>query len=572
MSDLTEEVLCGAEYGQVHLFEGASPEVKADLVKQLNEINAKLPGGGLLAYLQRARALLLDAKSGKNPFEGKVPRVPEGQRLTGDNGPGSATYAELEKVGMKELASCAFCLVAGGLGERLGFPGIKISITAEITSGACFMEIYAQYILAFQKYARQTSDNDVLELPLAIMTSGDTHDATLELFKQHRNFGLNDSQVTFMKQEKVPALMDIEARIAAKDGVVETKPHGHGDVHALLHQTGLTANWAAAGKKWLVVFQDTNPLPFRSLCAILGVSATNDFTMNSVAVPRFPGEAVGGIASLDDTATGQTLTINVEYNQLGPLLAETPTGGDVADGTGFSPYPGNINILVFKIPAMTARLEETKGIVTEFVNPKWADAEKSKFKSPTRLECMMQDFPKLCGPGDKVGFTQLERLMCFTCVKNNLEDAAKKTPADCALSAEADIYACNARLLQLAGQDVEIEEPEEVCFLGIKAKLGARIILKPEFGISLEQMKERVKGKIRISKRSVLVVEGAATLDGLNLDGAAILTGSAEGKDIEVKNESKTLVAIPEGELASNPPSMRIRGYRMDDGGEMEIV
>jgi UDP-sugar pyrophosphorylase len=28
--------------------------------------------------------------------------------------------------------------------------------------------------------------------------------------------------------------------------------------------------------------------------------------------------------------------------------------------------------------------------VPEFVNPKYADAAKTKFKSPTRLECMMQ--------------------------------------------------------------------------------------------------------------------------------------------------------------------------------------
>ena len=33
-----------------------------------------------------------------------------------------------------------------------------------------------------------------------------------------------------MKQEKVPALLDVEARIAAKDGYIETKPHGHGSL------------------------------------------------------------------------------------------------------------------------------------------------------------------------------------------------------------------------------------------------------------------------------------------------------------------------------------------------------
>ena len=34
-------------------------------------------------------------------------------------------------------------------------------------------------------------------------------------------------------------------------------------------------------------------------------------------------------------------------------------------------------------------------MVPEFVNPKYATPAKDVFKSPTRLECMMQDFPKL---------------------------------------------------------------------------------------------------------------------------------------------------------------------------------
>ena len=35
-------------------------------------------------------------------------------------------------------------------------------------------------------------------------------------------------------------------------------------------------------------------------------------------------------------------------------------------------------------------LERTKGVMPEFVNPKYADSEKTVFKKPTRLECMMQ--------------------------------------------------------------------------------------------------------------------------------------------------------------------------------------
>jgi UDP-sugar pyrophosphorylase len=568
---LTAKALREEPYSQAHLFEGLNAEMQENLVQQLNELDGKLPGGGLRGYLQRARGLLADAKKGTNPFAGLRPVVPAGERLTGETGPGTAAYAALEKLGMAELGNCAFCLVAGGLGERLGYPGIKIGIPAEITTETTFIETYARFILAFQDYARAATGDSALELPLAIMTSGDTHAKTVELLEANSNFGLSGSQLTLMKQELVPALLDIDARIAVEKGVVLTKPHGHGDVHSLLHQHGLPKKWAEQGKRWLLLFQDTNPLPFRSLCAVLGVSAKNNFVLNSVTVPRLPCEAVGGICQLDDPSKGTSLTINVEYNQLDPLLKETPAGGDVADATGFSPYPGNINVLVFKLSEMAENLEKSGGIVPEFVNPKWADAGKSKFKSPTRLECMMQDFPRLCAASQKVGFTQLERLMSFTCVKNNIADAKKKSPPDCALSAEADIYACSAQLLQLAGADVEIEPPDDVSFLGITAKVGARIILHPAFAVSLEHMKEKVKGKIRISKASVLILDGDVSIDGLDLDGALTVTGKGTLKDAVVRNASCPMVAIPDGEMSMVTPAYQIRGYRMA-AGEMEQI
>jgi len=560
---LTKEELCKAPYNQEHIFSGLGEAQKDSVLQQLNELNDKLPGGGLKGYLERARGLLKDAKDDKNPFEGQKPEVPQGQRLTGDAGPGTSSYAELEKIGMDQLSKTCFCLVAGGLGERLGFPGIKIGIVAEVTSGVTFAEMYARYILAFQAYARKVTGDSSLELPLAIMTSGDTHEKTVELLEENSYFGLSNKQVTLMKQELVPALMDIDARIAVKDGHVETKPHGHGDVHALLHQHGLPKKWADEGREWLLLFQDTNPLPFRSLCAVLGVSKNNSFVMNSVTVPRVPGEAVGGICKLTDAA-GKGLTINVEYNQLDPLLKGTPTGGDVADASGFSPYPGNINVLVFRVPEMSQRLESTGGIVPEFVNPKWADAAKSKFKSPTRLECMMQDYPRLCTAADKVGFTQLERLMCFTCVKNNLEEAAKKNPHDCALSAEADIYACNLQMLKLAGGiKVEIEPPEDVTFLGITAKIGARIIMHPSFAVSLEQMKEKIKGQIKISNRSELIIDGDVVLNDLKLDGALRITGDGELDPRVITNAGSKLEKLTDWQLKNiYPPYIQIRGYR----------
>ena len=71
-----------------------------------------------------------------------------------------------------------------------------------------------------------------------------------------------------------------------------------------------------------------------------------NFAMNTITIPRLAGQAVGGIALLKHE-DGRELTINVEYNQLGPLLKSTgDKKGDVANESGFSPYPGNTNSFI----------------------------------------------------------------------------------------------------------------------------------------------------------------------------------------------------------------------------------
>jgi len=135
---------------------------------------------------------------------------------------------------MAEVPFTAFVLVAGGLGERLGYSGIKLALPTESATGASYLQLYCESLLALQ--ARTGCG----PLPLALMTSGDTHARTEAMLREHAYFGLEPCQVTLMMQEKVPCLADNDARIAldGKDGFsLQTKPHGHGDVHALLHST-----------------------------------------------------------------------------------------------------------------------------------------------------------------------------------------------------------------------------------------------------------------------------------------------------------------------------------------------
>lgn len=48
-----------------------------------------------------------------------------------------------------------------------------------------------------------------------------------------------------------------------------------------------------------------------------------------------------------------------------------------------------------KLASYVATLAATRGVMEEFVNPKYADATRTAFKKPTRLECMMQDYAKV---------------------------------------------------------------------------------------------------------------------------------------------------------------------------------
>lgn len=84
--------------------------------------------------------------------------------------------------------------------------------------------------------------------------------------------------------------------------------------------------------------------------------------------------------------------------------------GDVNDASGFSPFPGNINQLVVKLDTYAQQLEATGGVIAEFVNPKFKDAARTAFKKPTRLECMMQDYPKALPATATVGFTTIKEV------------------------------------------------------------------------------------------------------------------------------------------------------------------
>ncbi|XP_073021142.1 UDP-sugar pyrophosphorylase-like isoform X2 [Primulina eburnea] len=553
---------------QSHLFEhwpepGISDEEKLAFFDQIARLDASYPGG-LPSYIKTARELLADSKAGKNPFDGFTPSVPSGEVLTfGDD-----SFIQYEDVGVHEAGKAAFVLVAGGLGERLGYNGIKVALPLESTTGTCFLQHYIESILALQ----ETSCGVPAEIPLVIMTSDDTHMRTLKLLESNAYFGMKSTQIRLLKQEKVACLDDNDAKLAMDPQNkfrIQTKPHGHGDVHSLVYSSGILKEWLDAGRKWVVFFQDTNGLLFKGMAASLGVSATKGYHVNSLAVPRKAKEAIGGITKLTHE-DGRTMVINVEYNQLDPLLRATGyPDGDVNNETGFSPFPGNINQLIIEIAPYLDELSKTGGAIKEFVNPKYKDSTKTAFKSSTRLECMMQDYPKTLPPSARVGFTVMDAWLAYAPVKNNPEDAAKVpkgNPYHSATSGEMAIYKANSLILRKA--DVKVDDPVHRVFNGQEVEVWPRIVWQPKWGLTFSDIRSKVGGNCSITAKSTIVINGKSVyLEDLALDGALVTNGTDDGAEVKVGGSVQNKGWIFEDvdfKDTSAPEEVRIRGFRIN--------
>jgi UDP-sugar pyrophosphorylase len=559
------------ELNQIEIIEKykiSNEEEKKNFIEQFNYLEKATPGG-IKDYIKRAKILLEESKNNINPFKDYTPEVPLGFDIK----VGSDQFYDLDKLGFEQIENTVFVLVAGGLGERLGYPDIKIGIETDLITKRKFIEIYIEYIKAFENRIKKNKKKDEnWFIPLCIMTSDDTHNKTLELLNKNKNFGLKENQISIVKQEKCPAILDNECHLALiKDKLIlETKPHGHGDIHYLLYKSEKVKNWIKEGKKYLVLFQDTNILSFNCIPSSIGTSIKLNLDINSICVPRKPKDAIGAICKLVKK-DGTSITNNVEYNQLDSLLKEKYNKeGDVPNKDGisdFRDFRGNINIIIFKLDTYIKVLEETKGLIPEFVNPKYTDETRTKFKSPTRLECLMQDLPKLLKNGENVGFTSFERWFCFSACKNNLKDACNKLQKnqspESAFSIEQDIFIYNKKILEIIGK-LEIDQTEKENELNIeecKIKFGPKIIIYPEFAPTVTELRDKLlkmKKKIKMTNNSTLILKKDVNIEeGINLDG--FYEVEKDEKMVECNNKKYKIYV----ELKENEGKIyeKIRGY-----------
>ena len=563
--ELLEEV--GQEEIVLKLKE-VSKEEQNEFVKQINELD-KACRGGIKDYIKRAKILLEKSKNKQNSFHQYKIEVPyDIPRID----IGSEEFYELEELGFKQLKDSVFVLVAGGLGERLGYKGIKIGLPTELLTLRTYIELYIEHIKAYEDRIRK-KENLPPEwfIPFCIMTSGDTNEGTIAFLKEHSNFGMKENQISLLKQDKLPAILDNDCHLALRKDkfLLQTKPHGHGDIHYLLYKSGKAKKWFEEGKKYMIQFMDTNALAFNCVPSTVGVSVKYKYDVNSTVVLRRAQEKIGALCKLIDK-DGKTSLANIEYNQLDSLFKEKYNGkGDIPNKEGFCDFPGNLNVLVFDLGPYLNIIEESKGLVPEFVNPKYVDDTRQKFKAPTRLETLMQDVPKLIKNNGTEGYTYFHRWFCFSACKNNLHDACERLKkgesAECAFSVEREIFQYNERMMKDVIGKLEIvntEPPNELIIGGCKVTFGPKIIIYPSFAATPTELRDKLKHMkktIKMTNNSTLILKNDVMIDeGIDLDGYLII--DKDQKDFIVCKNKKNIVyrLLKEGE---GKKYEQIRGY-----------
>lgn len=208
------------------------------------------------------------------------------------------------------LRGKAGCLIlAGGQGTRLGVDGPKgaVPVTPILRKSL------------FQLFCERTKAAGIRKgqlLPLCIMTSPQNHAQTMAFFREHSDFGLEPSQLSFFQQEMLPLLNDDGQWFFDSSGKVAEGPDGNGHALHLFYRSGLWKQWRALGVEYLNVIFVDNALgdPFDP--EFLGFTARNCVDAALKAVDRLsPQEKMGIPVMCRRGSTDKALKV-IEYSEI----------------------------------------------------------------------------------------------------------------------------------------------------------------------------------------------------------------------------------------------------------------
>ncbi|HMC12289.1 MAG TPA: UTP--glucose-1-phosphate uridylyltransferase, partial [Pirellulaceae bacterium] len=284
-----------APIGQEHLlafWDELNANERQHLARQIDKIDTNL-FRDLKAEYKRNEGAGGDSKSKWAALAARADSPPA-MRLDGSGVPFSRDAARAKGAEVLRAGHVGMILVAGGLGTRLGIDQPKGLFTLGPLSRRTLFQILIERLLAIRRRYG-------LRIPLYVMTSPATDDATRQFLDEHHWFGLPAEDGRIFCQATMWAVDDRFERILLESpGSLFTGPDGHGGMLAALEKSGCLADSQRRGLKYLFYGQIDNPL--LQVCdeSFLGshVLAGSQMT-TQVVKKREPLERVGNVVSID---------------------------------------------------------------------------------------------------------------------------------------------------------------------------------------------------------------------------------------------------------------------------------
>jgi UDP-N-acetylglucosamine/UDP-N-acetylgalactosamine diphosphorylase len=292
-----------AGQGQVFRFwEELNEEEQKDLLRQASEIDLDEIARLTSSLLNEGKASSLDI-SGLTPAS-YIPLVESG------GNPVEWEAAKMKGEEALKAGKVAAFTVAGGQGTRLGFSGPKGTFPVTPICEKPLFQVFAEKLRAVEiRYA--------CTFPWFIMTSHANHEETEQFFRQNSFFGLQEEQVTFFRQGRMPAV-DLEGKILLESrSSIAMSPDGHGGALRALLRSGAVDEMEKAGIEVVSYFQVDNPLVRCVDVSFVGFHLLAGSEMSSKMVPiAYAGEKVGHFCD----QKGKLVVI--EYSDMPDELAE----------------------------------------------------------------------------------------------------------------------------------------------------------------------------------------------------------------------------------------------------------
>jgi UTP--glucose-1-phosphate uridylyltransferase len=204
---------------------------------------------------------------------------------------GTPEADHLAQIGNESIArgEVGALVLNGGMATRFGG---EVKGIVQALPGKSFLALKCQSIL-------QTSRAADGEVPLLVMNSFATDEATKAHFETHKNFGFPEGQVHHYTQ-------GISMRLTPKGGIflgAEGKPSfygpGHGDCLRFLRKSGLLGSFLERGGKYIFLSNVDN-LAARLDPRVIGAHIENGKAVTAELAPKWPGDQGGAPALVDD--------------------------------------------------------------------------------------------------------------------------------------------------------------------------------------------------------------------------------------------------------------------------------